>query len=66
MTARVVPLDSPEGADPKMGGTVEQRLAAVTELTLAAWAISGRPFPQYTRTTMPVVITALADQAEGE
>ena len=53
MTARVVPLSSSEAADPRMGGTVDQRVAAVAELTEHAWKLARRPFPSYTRATMP-------------
>ena len=63
MTARVVPLASAEAGDPRMGGTVEQRLAAVTQLSSEAWALSGRPLPAYTRDTMPIVIVTLRDHA---
>ena len=61
MTARVVPLASPEAGDPRMGGTMDERVAAVTELTLEAWRLSGRPFPTYTRATMPIVVGPLRD-----
>jgi hypothetical protein len=42
-----------------MGGTVDERVAAVTALTLEAWRLSGRPLPSYTRATMPVVVRPL-------
>jgi hypothetical protein len=48
-----------------MGGTVEQRLAAVVELTSEAWHLAGRPLPTYTRATMPVVVATLRDHAAG-
>jgi hypothetical protein len=63
MTARVVPLSSPEAGDPRMGGTVNERLAAVAELSAEAWRLAGRPWPDYTRATMPVVLTTLAEHA---
>ena len=63
MTARVVPLTSPEAGDGRMGGTIEERVAAVAELTLEAWRLSGRPLPSYSRATMPVVVSTLKDQA---
>ena len=63
MTARVVPLASPEAGDARMGGTVEERLAAVAELTAEAWRLSGRPLPSYTRATIPVVVATLRDHA---
>lgn len=64
MTARVVPLDSREAGDPRMGGTVEERLAAVAELTLEAWRLSGRPLPTYSRATMPIVVATLKDHPQ--
>lgn len=66
MTARIVPLSSDEAGDPRMGGTVDERVAAVTELTLEAWRLSGRPLPSYTRATMPVVLTTLDQQGRED
>lgn len=66
MTARVVPLSSPEAGDARMGGTAEERLAAVAELTTEAWRLSGRTFPSYTRATMPVLVTSLREQGSGD
>jgi hypothetical protein len=34
--------------------TAEQRVAMVWELTLEAWAVSGREMPAYTRAETPV------------
>jgi hypothetical protein len=48
-----------------MGGTVDERVAAVTALTLEAWRLARRPFPSYTRETMPVAMTTLRDQVSG-
>lgn len=62
MTARVVALGSPESGDRRMGGTVDDRVAAVAELTDLAWRLSGRPFPEYTRATMPIAVRKLQDQ----
>jgi len=59
ISARVVALGSAEAGDARMGGTVDERVAAVTVLTLEAWRLSGRPWPSYTRETMPVVIRRL-------
>ena len=64
MTARVVPLTSAEAGDPRMGGTVDERVAAVAELTLEAWRLAGLPLPSYTRATMPVVVASLRDHAQ--
>jgi hypothetical protein len=65
MTARVVPLTSAEAADARMAGTMEERVAAVAVLTLEAWRLAGRPFPSYTRATIPVVAATLKDHAGG-
>ena len=61
MTARIVPLTSDEAGDSRMGGTPDQRVAAVAELTAEAWRLAGRAFPTYTRQTMPVVLATLED-----
>lgn len=66
MTVRVVPLTSREAGDPRMGGTIDERVAAVAALTEAAWRLSGRPFPSYTRATMPASVTTLAEQSDGD
>lgn len=65
MTVRIVSLNSDEAGDARMAGTVDARVAAVAVLTLEAWRVAGRPFPSYTRDTMPVSLTALRDQASG-
>lgn len=65
MTARVVPLHSAEAEDGRTGGTIEERLAAVDELTAEAWRLAGRPLPSYTRATMPVAIGTLEDHADS-
>lgn len=33
--------------------TVDERIAAVSELTLRTWALAGREIPTYSRATMP-------------
>lgn len=66
MTVRIVPLTSDEASDARMGGTVDARVAAVAELTLEGWRLSGRALPTYTRATMPVVIRSLRDHAADE
>ena len=65
MTVRVVPLKSREAADPRMGGSVFERLAVVAELTELGWTLARLPRPTYTRATIPVVITTLAKHAAG-
>ena len=59
MSARVVPLDSDEAGDSRMGGTVDERVAAVAALTAEAWRLAGRPFPRYVRATMPALKATL-------
>lgn len=54
LTYRVVPARSPEAQDARLGATAEERLRMVAELSRMAWIESGRPFPQYTRATMPI------------
>jgi hypothetical protein len=62
MTARVVPLTSDEAGDARVGGTAAERLALVAELSRRMWVLTKRPIPSYTRKTMPVRVTTLADQ----
>jgi hypothetical protein len=63
MTAQVVPLTSAAAGDSRMGGTIDDRVAAVAELTVEAWRVSGLPFPAYTRATMPIAIGTLLRHA---
>lgn len=65
MTVRVVSLTSDEAGDARMGGSVDERVAAVTTLTLEAWRLAKRPFPSYARNTMPVVVARLREQVSG-
>lgn len=65
MTAPVVPQGSAEAGDSRMGGSAIERVAAVTTLTLESWRLSGRPFPAYTRATMPAVRATLADHRDS-
>ena len=62
MTARVVPLDSDEAGDARVAGTPTKRLAILADLSRRMWALTGRPEPLYTRATMPVRLTSLAEQ----
>ena len=62
MTVRVVPLRSKDAGDARVAGTADERLVLVTELSRRAWELTGRPFPSYTRATMPVRVTTLARQ----
>jgi hypothetical protein len=62
MTVRIVPLHSEAAGDGRVGGTAEERLALLAELSHRAWLLTGRPFPEYTRATMPVRIIKLNEQ----
>ena len=62
MTVRIVPLRSNEAGDARVGGTVDDRLALVAVLSRRAWELTGQPLPSYTRATMPVRVTTLAEQ----
>lgn len=62
MTVRIVPLRSSEAGDARVGGTADERLQLVAELSRRAWELTGRPLPSYTRATMPVRKTTLAEQ----
>ena len=53
---RVYRLGEEPGDDLSASTTPEERLAMVWELTLRAWALSGRPIPTYERHEMPVII----------
>ena len=59
---RIVPLVSDEADDAYVDGTADERLALLARLSRRAWAATGRPMPNYTRATIPVVITRLTDQ----
>lgn len=63
MTGRVVALRSAEAGDPRMGGTPDERVAAVAVLTAEAWRLAGRRLPVYSRATMPIVRATLKDHA---
>jgi hypothetical protein len=64
MTARSVPLTSREAGESRVGGTPAERIAMVATLTRAAWALTGRPVPSYTRATMPVRIIPLRESRD--
>lgn len=51
---RVFPLGREPGDDLSATTTPEQRLAMMWPLALEAWALTGRPMPDYARETMPV------------
>lgn len=62
MTARVVALRSDEAADARVGGTAEERLLLLADLSRRMWALTQRPLPSYTRATMPVRLSTLREQ----
>ena len=66
MTARVVPLQSHEAGDARLEGTVAERVKLVAELTEIGWNIAKLPWPSYSRATMPVALTTLAEQGKDE
>ncbi|HUQ80495.1 MAG TPA: hypothetical protein VM076_05150 [Gemmatimonadaceae bacterium] len=62
MTAQVVALHSDEAGDARVGGTPDERLALLAELSRRMWALTQRPLSSYTRATMPVRRSTLAEQ----
>ncbi len=66
MTYRVVPLASREAAEAPTPDTIAERLAMVSELSRMAWLASGRPFPAYNRSNMPVQFRPLRDEAGAD
>lgn len=62
MTARVVPLQSDEAGDARVGGTAAERLSLLADLSRRMWELTKRPRPTSTRGSMPVKMTTLADQ----
>lgn len=61
-TVRVLSLGSPEAAEATVEGTAEERLELVARLSEMSWRLTGRPWPSYTRSTVPVEVTTLRDQ----
>lgn len=59
MTVRRVRQGSREAAESRVEGTMDERLALVSVLSLSAWANSGRPLPVYRREDIPVCRTTL-------
>lgn len=62
MTVRIVSLRDDAAGDGRVGGTVEERLALVGELSRRSWKLTGLPLPSYDRASMPVRLTRLAEQ----
>ena len=62
MTARIVPLQSDEAGDGRVGGTAAERLALVAQLSRRSWALTKQPLPTYTRRTIPFRLIKLGDK----
>ena len=62
MTARVVPLESDDAGEGRVGGTPTERLVLLADLSRRMWELTRRPRPDYTRATMPVKLTTLEEQ----
>jgi hypothetical protein len=59
MTARRVAQGSREASEARVDGSINERLALVTVLSLSAWTNSGRSLPVYRRADMPIRQTTL-------
>ena len=66
MTVRRVPRGSAEEGDARVGGTIDERLALVSVLSLSAWADSGQPLPSYRREEMPIQRTTLGARSDRD
>lgn len=53
---RLYRLGEEPRADLSAVTTAEERLAMVAQLTMRMWELTGRPWPNYTRATIPVRI----------
>lgn len=58
------PLAEAEEAFAPAGTTAGERIAMVWQLTLEAWACTGRPLPDYPREAAPGRVRRLGDSAE--
>lgn len=54
--------DMTAAEDELVGGTAAERIAMVWQLTLDAWAMSGRPLPTYARHEAPGRKRRLGDE----
>jgi hypothetical protein len=62
MTVRIVPLNSQDAGDARVGGTVTERLALIAELSRRSWGLTGITTPTYARQVIPFRLTTLAEQ----
>ncbi len=61
-TVTATTLDSEAGDDLSATTTMQQRLDMVWQLTLDAWASSGKPVPTYLRHETPGCLVRLGDE----
>lgn len=66
MTVRRVPQGSPEAGEARVGGSIDERLALASVLSLSAWANSGRVVPVYRRQDMPIRRTTLTNRRDRD
>ena len=66
MSYRVVRLDSAEANRSPAGSSDVERSEMMMPLAIAAWVGSGRTLPSYTRATMPIRLTTLAQQGTSD
>lgn len=66
MTVRRVPQGSPEAGESRVGGSIDERLALASVLSLSAWANSGRLVPVYRRQDMPIRRTTLTHRRDRD
>ena len=61
ITARVLALGDED--DPSLVGTPASRIELLVELTRAAWALTGEPWPSLPRSQWPVRVRKLGESA---
>jgi hypothetical protein len=66
MTVRRVSQGSREAGEARVEGSVDERLALVSTLSLSAWANAGRPLPSYRREEIPVRRTTLGARRDRD
>jgi hypothetical protein len=66
MTVRRVKRGSAAEGEAHVGGSIDERLALVGVLSIAAWANSGRPLPEYARHEMPIRRTTLTARSDRD
>jgi hypothetical protein len=66
MSVRRVRQGSVEAGDSRVGGTMNERLVTMSQLSISAWANTGRPFPHYSRSEIPVFKTTLGARSDRD